>query len=46
MLKKNTKLFQEYNKQELQKLELLLKMLPKNKIIDRYKIKKKIRMYK
>ena len=46
LLKNNTKLFQENNKLELTKLELLLKMLPKSKIIDRYKIKKKIRMYK
>ena len=46
LLKKNTKLFRLNNKQELEKLQLLLKLLPKNKIIDRYKIKKKIRMYK
>jgi len=46
LLEKNTKLFRENNDKELQKLQLLLKMLPKNKIIDRYKIKKKIRMYK
>ena len=46
LLKNNTQLFQENNKLELKKLELLLKVLPKGKIIDRYKIKKKIRMYK
>ena len=46
LLEKNTKLFRENSDKELQKLQLLLKMLPKNKIIDRYKIKKKIRMYK
>ena len=46
LLKKNTQLFQSHNKLELEKLQLLLKMLPKNKIIDRYKIKKKISMYK
>ncbi|MBQ2872497.1 MAG: SAM-dependent methyltransferase [Bacilli bacterium] len=45
LLKKNTKLFQNNNKLELEKLYLLLKLLPKNKIIDRYKIKKKISMY-
>ena len=46
LLKKNTKLFQKNNNKELDKLYLLLKLLPKNKIIDRYKIKKKISMYK
>lgn len=46
LLKKNTKLFQNNNKKELEKLQLLLQLLPKNKIIDRYKIKKKINMYK
>ena len=46
LLKNNTKLFQEYIKLELQKLYLLLTLLPKSKIIDRYKIKKKITMYK
>ena len=33
------------NKKELDKLKLLLKMMPKNKMIDRYKIKRKIKMY-
>ena len=49
LLKKNTKLFQKNNQKEVEKLKflkLLLKILPKNKIIDRYKIKKKINMYK
>lgn len=46
LLKKNSQLFQKNNKLELEKLNLVLKMLPKNKIIDRYKIKKKINMYK
>ena len=46
LLKKNTKLFQKNNKSELEKLNLLLRLLPKNKIIDRYKIKKKIKLYK
>ena len=36
----------ENNNLELEKLHLVLKMLPKNKIIERYKIKKKINMYK
>ena len=46
LIKKNTSVFQKYNQKEIEKLNLLLKMLPKNKIIDRYKIKKKINMYK
>lgn len=46
LLKKKDKLFIEKNKQELTKLNLLLKMLPKNKILDRHKIKKEIRLYK
>ena len=45
LLKKNSKLFQETNKLELEKLYLLLKLLPKNKVIDKYKIKIKIKMY-
>ena len=46
LLKKNSNLFQDNNKSELSKLQKLLNSLPKNKIIDRYKLKKKIRMYK
>ena len=46
LLKKNDNLFKKNNKKELEKIELLLKILPKNKVIDRYKIKKKIKMYK
>ena len=46
LLKRNTELFKKNNKQELEKLNLLLKLMPKNKIIDRYNIKKKINMYK
>ena len=46
LLKRNTELFQKNNKQELEKLNLLLKLMPKNKILDRYNIKKKINMYK
>ena len=45
LMKKNTELFKSNNKKEVTKLELLLKQLPKNKIIDRYKIKKKLQMY-
>lgn len=46
LLKKNTELFQLNNQKELKKLKLLLRVLPKKRIIDRYKIKKKISMYK
>ena len=46
LMKKNSRVFQKYNKLELEKLNVLLRLLPKNKIIERYKIKRKIRMYK
>lgn len=46
LIKKNSPLFKENNKIELEKLNMLLKLLPANKIIERYKIKKKIRLYK
>ena len=46
LLKKNTELFKNNNQNEQYKLELLLKKLPKNKIIDRFKIRKKLQMYK
>lgn len=46
LLKKNTELFKINNQRELEKLMLLLKVLPKKCILDRYKIKKKINMYK
>ena len=45
LLKTNTNIFQEYNKKELEKLNLYLKLLPKNNLIDRYKMKKEIRLY-
>ena len=45
LVKKNSVLFQKYNQQELAKLNILLKMMPKNKIIERYKIKRKIKQY-
>ena len=45
LLKTNTKLFKEYNKKELNKLNIYLKLLPQNNIIDRLKIKKEIRLY-
>ena len=46
LLKTNTKLFQEYNKKELNKLNIYLKLLPKNNVVDRYKIKKEKRLYR
>ena len=46
LLKKSSDLFKEKKKSDLEKLELLLKLLPKNKIIDRFKIKREIRLYK
>ena len=45
LLEKNTKLFKEYTKKELAKLNMYLKLLPKDRLIDRYKIKKEIRLY-
>ena len=45
LLKKNTKLFQDYFKTELDKLNIYLKMLPKKNYIDKHKIKKEIRLY-
>lgn len=45
LIKKNSDTFREYNKIELDKLKMLLNYLPKNRIIDRYKIKKKIKLY-
>ena len=46
LLKNNSKLFQEYKKIELEKLHMVLKLLPKDKILMRYKIKKEIRLFK
>ena len=46
LLKNNSKLFQEYNKKELAKLEMKLKLLPKDKIMMRYKTKREIELYK
>ena len=45
LLKKNSKLFREYNQKELEKLELFLKLMPKNRLLDKYKLKKEIRLY-
>ena len=46
LLKKNTELFRLNNKNELEKLHMLLKLLPRGKVIERYKIMKKISLYK
>lgn len=46
LLKRKDKLFIETSKKELQKLNLYIKLLPKNRILDRYKIKKEMRLYK
>lgn len=45
LLKKNSELFQKYQKKELAKLQILIKIIPKNKILTRYKIKKEIKLY-
>ena len=46
LLKKKTDTFKKYTKQELDKLNLYLKLLPQNRIIDRYKLKKEINLYR
>ena len=46
LLKKKNRLFKENAKKELQKLNIYLKLLPKNRLLDRYKLKKEIRLYK
>lgn len=45
LMKENSNLFIKQNKKELDKLYLLMRLLPKNKIINRMKIKQKIKMY-
>lgn len=46
LLKENSKLFQEYKTKNLEKLQIIEKSIPKNKIITRYKIKKEIKLYR
>ncbi len=46
LLKKNSNLFKEYQKQELEKLMIIKKLLPWNKFYENYQINKKIRLYK
>ena len=45
LLKKNNIIFKKYVKNEYDKLNVLLKLLPKRNIMDRYKIKREIRLY-
>lgn len=45
LLRKNTDIFKKYNKQEFEKLNMYLKLLPQERILDRYKLKKEIRLY-
>ena len=46
LLKYNSKVFNEYKDIEYQKLCVLEKLIPKNKIYDRYKILRELRLYK
>lgn len=46
LLEKDPLLFKEYQKAELKKLLIIKKMIPKNKILERYKINKIIKLYK
>ena len=46
LLKENSNLFKEKNKQDLEKLEYLYKIIPKSHILHRIKIKNKINIYK
>ena len=46
LLKENSSLFKEKNKQDLEKLEYLYKVIPKSHILHKIKIKNKINMYK
>lgn len=46
LLQKNSKLFQKYHHKNLEKLFIIQKLIPRNKIITRYKLKKEINLYK
>lgn len=46
LLNKKDNLFIKNVQEELQKLNIYLKLLPKNRRLDRYKLKKEIRLYK
>ena len=45
LLAKKTKTFIKYHKQELEKLNIFLHLIPKKNILERYKIKKEIKLY-
>ena len=45
LIEKNSTIFKKYTKREFEKLNVLLKLLPKENLLDRYKIKKEIRLY-
>ena len=45
LLKQKNAIFNKYHKQELAKLNILLKLLPKDHLLERYKLKKEIRLY-
>ena len=45
LLKENSRIFIKYYKKELAKLNILLKILPKDHLMERHKIKKEIRLY-
>lgn len=45
LLKKKPKLFRDNALNEFAKLQMVLRMLPKDKLLDRYKLKKEIRLY-
>lgn len=46
LMKEKNSIFKKYHKKELEKLNIFLKLLPKNHLIEKYKIKKEIRLYK
>lgn len=46
LLKENSSLFKEKNKEDLEKLKTLEKVIPKNHYLHRLKIKNKIKLYK
>ena len=45
LLKGKNKVFKKYISKELEKLNIYLKLLPKGRILDRYKLKKEIKLY-
>ncbi len=45
LLKEQSPVFKKYTKQELTKLNMLLKLLPKDHLIEKYRLKQEIRLY-